>query len=59
MSTKVYNTNTLACHYTFKGHKGEITRVIFMNNGMNLLTTGYDGIGRIWDLELGKNVCLL
>lgn len=59
MTTNVYSVNTSTSLHSLKGHKGEITRVIFINNGSCVLTTGSDGIGRIWDIESGRNIGLL
>ena len=38
---------------------GEVTKVKFNPQGSLILTTGYDGIGRIWDAKTGKNVDVL
>ena len=58
-TANVYSVNTSAKLHTFEGHNGEVTRVLFNPQGDSVLTTGTDGIARIWDTESGKNIGLL
>jgi WD40 repeat protein len=55
----VYNVDTSSCIHTLKGHDREVTRVKFNPQGDFILTTGFDGIARIWDSESGQNTSLL
>lgn len=56
---RVYNVDTSTCVNTLRGHQREITRVKFNAEGDFILSTGFDGIGRIWNTENGKNIGLL
>lgn len=56
---RVYNVDTSSCSNVLKGHQREITRVKFNAEGDFILSTGFDGIGRLWDTETGKNIGLL
>lgn len=56
---RVYNVDTATCSQTLKGHQREITKVKFNAEGDFILSTGFDGIGRVWDSETGKNISLL
>jgi WD40 repeat protein len=58
-SAYVYNVDTSSCIHTLKGHDREVTRVKFNPQGDFILTTGFDGIARIWDSESGQNTSLL
>lgn len=47
-SVCVYNTNVGTLEYKLLGHEREVTKVKFSSQGDFLLSTGFDGIGRIW-----------
>jgi WD40 repeat protein len=47
-SVCVYNTNVGTLEYNLLGHEREVTKVKFSSQGDFLLSTGFDGIGRIW-----------
>ena len=48
-TANVYSTNTSALLHKLEGHTGEVTRVMFNSQGNKIITTGSDGIGRIWE----------
>lgn len=48
-AVRIYNVDTSICSYTLKGHQREVTRVKFNAQDDFVLSTGFDGIGRLWD----------
>ena len=58
-TANIYSVNTSTVLHKLEGHKGEVTRVLFNSQGDFLITTGMDGIARIWGTESGKNIGLL
>lgn len=58
-TANLYSTNTSALLHSLQGHQGEVTRVLFNPQGDKIITTGMDGIARIWDVESGRNIGLL
>lgn len=48
-NVNVYSTNTSALLHSLKGHSGQVTRVIFNPQGDQIISTGMDGIARIWE----------
>ena len=43
----------------FKGHTDEINSISLSNSKMHLLSAGYDGTLRVWDLENGIQLACL
>ena len=58
-SVRMYNVDTSTCDFTLKGHQSSVTRAKFNPQDDFILSTGFDGIGRIWDSKTGKNIGLL
>ena len=58
-SAHIYSTNTTGLLHKLQGHEGSVTRVLFNPQGDQVLTSGMDGVGRIWDSESGQNIGLL
>lgn len=48
-TANVYSTNTSVLLNRLQGHEGDVTRVLFNPQGDKVLTTGMDGIARLWD----------
>lgn len=49
-------SDDFACIKTFEGHSNSILRVGFINNGLQVISAGSDGLIKIWDLK--RNECL-
>lgn len=49
-------SDDFSCIKTFEGHSNSILRVDFINNGLQIVSAGSDGLMKIWDLK--KNECL-
>ena len=49
-------SDDFSCIKTFEGHSNSILRVGFINNGLQVVSAGSDGLMKIWDLK--KNECL-
>ena len=45
----------LALVNQLKGHKGQVARIAFADNGRQLISTGADATIRIWDTMTGQN----
>lgn len=49
-------SDDFSCIKTFEGHSNSILRVSFINNGLQVISAGSDGLMKIWDLK--RNECL-
>jgi U3 small nucleolar RNA-associated protein 13 len=49
-------SDDFSCIKTFEGHSNSILRVGFINNGLQVVSAGSDGLIKIWDLK--RNECL-
>ena len=49
-------SDDFSCIKTFEGHANSILRVGFINNGLQVVSAGSDGLMKIWDLK--RNECL-
>jgi len=49
-------SDDFSCIKTFEGHSNSILRVGFINNGLQVISAGSDGLMKIWDLK--RNECL-
>ena len=63
---RLYNVDTATCAHTLRGHQREITKVKFNPEGDFVLSTGFDAIGRLWDVvannvikDLSRGHCLI
>lgn len=50
-------SDDFACIKTFEGHSNSILRVGFINNGLQVVSAGSDGLMKIWDLK--RSECLV
>lgn len=50
-------SDDFSCIKTFEGHSNSILRVGFINNGLQVVSAGSDGLMKIWDLK--RNECLV
>ena len=50
---KLWDAQTGALLYTFRGHKGEVARLRFLSHpeGMRLISASLDGMVKFWDLK--------
>ena len=55
----LYNPNLFTLSHKLKGHQSDVTRVKFNPQGDFILSTGIDGIGRVWMTGTGENVGLM
>lgn len=55
-TVRIWNLKDLSCVRTLQGHTASVLTVGFIRSGLQLLTTGADGLMKIWNLRDGE-VC--
>lgn len=50
-------SDDFACIKTFEGHSNSVLRVSFINNGLQIISSGSDGLLKVWDVK--RNECIV
>jgi WD40 repeat protein len=48
---RIWDSSSSRCLYTLQGYSGGVSQVLFIPDGNRLVTIGWDGITRLWDLH--------
>ncbi|KAJ7675342.1 U3 small nucleolar RNA-associated protein [Mycena rosella] len=50
-TVKLWNLDDFTCVKTFEGHTNSVLRVDFLNMGMQLVSSGSDGLVKLWNVK--------
>lgn len=50
-TVRLWSVTTMACLKTFEGHTASVLRVAFVRAGMQMMTSGADGLVKLWNIR--------
>ncbi|KAF8204036.1 U3 small nucleolar RNA-associated protein [Pholiota molesta] len=58
-TVKLWSLDDYSCLRTFEGHTNSVLRVDFLNAGLQLISTGSDGLAKLWNVREEECVATL